>query len=393
VSARRDEAAAVLRGAGLDPEALAAGDVPAAAVREALTASAGIAVAGALAEFPSPALAALLVELASEISDRALHKELRRTLYRMGQRGVPVPAPPTPSATPAPKTAADIEGLVSAFDGRGDRFLWLIRSLPTGGALLIAGRANEPAGLGDVQALDLPRKQLRALRQRLANEAGVRLVRADWRVVDALLMEAHTRAAASERERDYARVRSRLTDAEPQPPAEPVSAHASPPTAEELGTLLSASADLLHEPEIAAWWPEREAVLPFLGEIGELRESPLVLSRTQEEERVRVVLAHAAATLYPPAAVARRLAGTAYVIAETGRPAAARQALAVAARLHERPADVGDVPLIAALVQRSVGQLLAAAEARRTEERRASLVVTPAELRARSSSRPGRTRE
>jgi len=218
-------------------------------------------------------------------------------------------------------------------------------------------------------------------------------VRAEWRVIDALLVEAHSRAAAGERERDYLRVRPRLTAEDPRPPSEPVSAHVPAPAADDLAPLVAASADLLREPEILAWWPDRTTVAPFLAEIGEARESPLVLSRTQEEERVRSVLERAAAVLYPPAAFARRLVGTAYVMAETGRVAPARQALAVATRLHERPTDAGQVPLIAALVQRSLGQLLAAEEARRAEERRGSLLVTPAELRARSSSRPGRTRE
>src|SRR5207247_2546638 len=96
----------------------------------------------------------------------------------------------------------------------------------------------------------------------------------------------------------------------------------------------------------------RAAAAPFVDEIRTVRESPLVLSRAAGEERVREVLRRAAASLFPAAVLARRLRGTAYVLAETGRPSAARQALAVAARIAERPADALEVPFVAALVER-----------------------------------------
>src|SRR5207247_881379 len=81
--------------------------------------------------------------------------------------------------------------------------------------------------------------------------------------------------------------------------------------------------------------------------------------RLAEEERVREVLGRAARTLFPPAVLARRLAGTAYLLAETGRALAARRALAVALVLGARGADAMEIPLVAALVERAVGGLLA----------------------------------
>jgi len=51
-----------------------------------------------------------------------------------------------------------------------------------------------------------------------------------------------------------------------------------------------------------------------------------------------------------------------------------------------------EIPLVAALVERAVGGLLAQATARTEEERRGALVVTPGQfLRDRASSRRGRT--
>jgi hypothetical protein len=389
---RRDVAATLAR-LGVDAVAVRAGQVTPADLASRLVGADGAALAAALAEVATPEVAALLTALEAKTLDRAVRKEIRRSLYRLRQRGVAVPEP---ASRPAPVSAAsptEAEGFVSGFDARGDRVLWIARALHTGGSWVVAATANEPGGLRDVHAAETSRKQLRQIRRRMSDEAGVRLVPTDWRTVDALLVEAHERAAASERERDYLRLRPRLTAEPPPPAAEPVSARVSPPSAEETPALLAGSAALLEEPELRGWYPTAEAAAPFVEEISGLRASPLVLSRVAEEERVREVLRRAASSLFPPAVLERRLRGTAYVLAETGHGDSARRALAVARVLGERPADAHDVPVVAALVERAVGTLLAQTTAREDETRRSSLVVTPGEyLRDRASSRPGRTR-
>jgi hypothetical protein len=156
--------------------------------------------------------------------------------------------------------------------------------------------------------------------------------------------------------------------------------------------LVAGAAALLEEPELRTWWPAPDAVAPFLEEIAAVRDSPIVLAPLQQQERLRAVLERAARELWPPPVLARRLDGLAYVLAETGRRQPARHALAVAARLRERPDTAADVPFVALLVQRALGSLLARAEARETEERRGALVLTPDEIRARASSRPPHTR-
>src|SRR5439155_1096183 len=143
------------------------------------------------------------------------------------------------------------------------------------------------------------------------------------------------------------------------PPAEPVSSHAQPPGgAEEAAALAADSIQLIKEPEFRAWGPAPEAAAPYVEEVDAIRQSPIVLTPLQQQERLREVLARAAAALYPPATLARRLAGTAYVLAETRRPAAARLALAVAAAVREAPARAHEVPFVAAPVGAGVGGLV-----------------------------------
>jgi hypothetical protein len=346
------------------------------------------------AEATLDGLAAALAGAEHRTTDREHRREIRRVLYRLRQHGVVVPEPEVTPAAAQPALGPTIEGFVSAVDGQGDRLVWLVRERAGGELTLVAADVNEPGGLRDLRVLDVTRKQLRAMRERFRKEAGLLLVEADWRRLDALVAEAQVRSGAPEaRQRDYARVRARLTSAPPLPPEELVSSHASAPEPDERTALVAASAALLSEPELRTWWPRPEAAGPVLAEIGAIRESPLVLSEVQQEERLREVLARATPLLYPPDVTARRLRATAYVFAETGRGAAARQALAVAGALEAAPGDAGAIPLLQALAHQGLGAHLAAREAERRESRAGSLVLTPSEIAtAGSPSRPPRAR-
>ena len=391
MSQRRDAALATLRRLGVEA-AVVGGDLPPDdRVGPLLGGPDAAALVDALGELGGEATARLLAERAAASSDRALRKALRRALFRLGQRGIPVPVLEAPQQ-PTPVAGPELEGFVSAFDGRGDRLIWIVRPQSAGGLLLLAAEVNEPEGLRDVRLVEVSRKDLRTAREGLQKDTGLRLVAADWRALDALLVEAHERAGAADRQRDYLRLRPQLVGTPPAAPTELRSVLAHPPTDDERPALLADPSTLLALPELRTWWPRPEAAAPFVEELTAVRDSPLVLGRVQQEERVAAVLARAAAALFPSEVVARRLEGTAYVLAETARGAAARQALAAAQALRAG-ASAGDVPLLRALVQQTLGTLLASDESRRQEERRGSLVLTPAEaVTDPRSSRPGRTR-
>jgi len=390
VSDRRAAAAATLAALGIDAEALAEGRLAADALLPHATGDDAGRVLAAIGELGTAGAAAALVALEPRVAG-GTRRELRRALYRLRQRGVAIPAAPAAEEAPRVQPEGDVEAFVSAHDAAGDRLLWLVRRQSGGGSLVVAAQANEPGGLRDVQVVDMTRKQIRDVRQRLAREGGVTLVPAPWRTVDALLVEAHERTATHERGRDYLRARKEITADPPAAAAEPASRHASAPAADEASALAAGSATLLREAPFAAWTPDPAVTGPFVEEIAALRDSPIVLNELQQRERVREVIRRGARALYPAETLARRLEGTAYVLAETGRTAGARTALATAALLRARPDEAYEAPLVIGLVERALGTLLSADVARRSEERRGALVATPGEyLRARESSRPGR---
>ena len=358
---------------------------------EALGAARALAERMGIAIDPESAPGDLATALAraEEGCDRATRKEIRRTLYRLAQAGVARPArpidPPTVVLGPA------IDAWVSSIDGRGDRLVWLVRELPSGQHLLVAADVNEPAGLRDLRTFDVTRKNLRAMRRRFHDEARLTFVAADWRAIDALVLEAQDRLTAPDRRLDYRRIRPRLTHLPPIAPVELRSTHVTPPGDAERPRLVAESALLLSEPELRTWWPRPDDVAALTAQVRAIRESRIVLAPAQQEERLREILVAAANQLYPALSTARRLEATAYVLGETGRTEAAGRALAVAQRLRE--AGTTDIPLFHALTQQSVGAQLAAEESDRREDRAGALVLTPGELAtARSPSRPPQAR-
>jgi len=387
MSARAERARETLARLGVDPDA--ADD----ALRGALTGPEAAAVAEALGEVAEARVAALMAAAEPEGSSRPARKALRRALHRLRERGVPVPDPAAPPPARPLTLTEEPEGLMSAVDGTGSRIVWLTRTQPSGSQLLVAAELNVPGGLRDLGVSETSRRHIREARRRLRREARLQVVGVPFDVLDALLVEGQDRLGDVERRLDYRRVRARLTARAPAAPAEPVSTRVVRPAEPEVERLVAESASLLEEPELATWWPSPERAAGVLERIDSMDASPLVLSDAQQQQRLAGLLAGAREALYPAETTARWLEANAYVLAETERLEAARRALAVAQALRSAPQRADAIPLFATLVNQGVGRLLALRREGLGQERRDALVMTPAEaLRARSSSRPGRTR-
>lgn len=310
---------------------------------------------------------------------KAVGKDARRALYRLSQRGV-VPEPlPAAAPTRSRVLASPLEGWLSGIDGRGDRLVWIVRAQPSGGLLAMTAILNEPNGLRDVTLAELSRKALRRMHDDLRARHSVRMVEADGAYCDALVAEGYARARAAgsaEAVGQYPTLRARMTTAPPAPLEPPLIAR----VAATLGSDSAALADgarLLDEIELVTWLLDRETLAPHLTAIAAARESPLVLSRPQQEERVQAALAEARHALFGGARAAvyrRRLEEMAYVLHATDRRTLAAAATATAAALA-----TGDdaTPFFLELLRRSVGPLIAEEDAKTRAEAAESVLVRP----------------
>ena len=351
-----------------------------------------VALVARLARVVDVAHATAIRDVAADAERRgwkAAAKEARRVLYRFGQRGVVAPDAPTEPTPPPRRTASPLEGWVSGIDGRGDRLIWIVRAQPGGGLLAMHAIVNEPNGLRDVTVAEVARKALRRMQSDLEARHHLKMMPADGAYCDALVAEGWERARAAgavEAVGQYPTLRARLTNQAPIPLEPPLimrvagESFADPARAAE-------GARLLEERDFVTWALERPTLAPYLAEIAAARDSPLVLSRPQQEERVQATLARARRELFGGAHASpyrRRLEEMAYYLYASDRRDLAAVAAATAAGLAR-----GDdaLPFFTELLRRSVAAHMAEDEARARAEAEGSVLVRPGTPAARQRPR------
>jgi hypothetical protein len=356
------------------------------AAAEALRATIGrdpaadLAIAARLGSHPDAASLDVLQALDAATTDKLVRKEVRRSLYRLEQRGVTIPkaAPATPvSLAPAPA----IEGYLSAVDGRGDQLVWLVKPQPGALAHLFAV-INDPDGLREVELIETTRKLFRAARQELLSKHALRMIEADWRYCDHLLDRAFRWAAARGQSvrGDYPGMRAKLIKAPVTEMAPLIFAHLDAAAIRNEPGLLEESDTALDEQEFRTWFFDLETLKPYLEEAQRIKESPVLLNPAQQQDRYSGLAARAVEEIFGGerrASWVRRLQEMAYFFHATGRAAQAKHVLAAALALDASTRGGRDIPLCEALARTSLVMFLKMEEEREQEEARSSLVVTP----------------
>jgi hypothetical protein len=156
------------------------------------------------------------------------------------------------------------------------------------------------------------------------------------------------------------------------------------------------SAELMRDPDVAAFKLPAAATKPYADEVASLRDSVIVLSRMQQEDRVNSIVARALSELIVgdlAQRLQRHLEDTAYFLLHSGKRAVAGPIAAAAVRLRDG-VDLKRAPFFQAFMRAQLGAILADKQEEAREEPR--LIMTPAEaMRARQAAQArqrGRTR-
>jgi len=256
-----------------------------------------------------PWIGSLLRELGERVSSKPLRRSLRGGIYQLGQRGVAVVA-----EEERPEAAKGIlrqtetqapEASLSEFDDQGTRMLALVVPRVPQGRILVFGLIHWERGLEDLTALEVSRKQVKALMEETEIRAGKRFFPVDAGHGVFLLREAHDWAGRlkPEEEKVYAVLTNYL---------ETWGAFPSEPNSHSFWKSLEASQDspprwdLLKEvPELLHLHLPPEEVGAYTRSLLEIQESPLVLNPAQQADRIKEVLHGAAATVFHPDRVRR----------------------------------------------------------------------------------------
>jgi len=372
---------------GITPELLAAGSPSVAQLTAILAAGteASLALAYLLGTLPRQEHADML-SAADPATHGALRREVRRALYRLRQSGIE-PAQPAPG--PAPSAAAlgaeEPEAWFSHIDGRGDQLVWITQA-GLGGLVFVSARINDQEGMCEISAVEISKRQFRAQRDQLADRHRLRMISVPWRHADAVLDAAQARGSQQGRP-SYSTIRTQFTREPPVAVEPPIYEHIARDTVD--AALVAVSGELLKEPEFQSWLPHPSVVEPYIQEIMGARESRLVLSQPQQEDRLSSILDRATCELYPAEVWASRFETMAFYLHATSRDRPAQIATAVAQALAGS-AQAQAVPALAGLAREALSAIYEAAQAKAKEEERGSVLVKPGALTASPTTRSRR---
>jgi hypothetical protein len=377
-----------LRALGIDPSQ------PEQAVEKlrSLRAAGGVSdaqIAAVTGHLASRSAAGLLIEIEAGASG-AVRREVRRALFKLRQHGIePAPSLSAPSPAPAPIAGSNLSALISPIDPEGARLVWLLKARPQGGLSRLYGLTAEREGLVGANLTHVSRRELREERRAIERRSSIKLIDADYHLADFILCEAYRHTPESRRGQvgNFLAIRAEIL-------ASPPPVDYRHPIYDEFSANLGdePSVELLKEPEFDGWIISADDLKPYLEEIAQIRQSPLILNKYQQEERVNAVVARAVEELFSDEAgvlMRRRLEDSAYYLARTGRMNAAQWAAAAAARIRDGAA-LGRVAFFIQYVTRSVGIALSQQQTQTEQEPR--LIMTPAEAMRAQAGRARRLR-
>jgi hypothetical protein len=350
-------------------------------------AAADRALAALLGDYAAPESAQLLVSWETQTPDKTVRREIHRSLYKLSQKGIKADRP-TSEPLRSVFTPIEPEGYLSVMDGRGDRLVWLIKPRIGGGLHYLSALVNEPEGMRFVEGHEVTRKLLRAMRQDLAERMQISMIEAPWRYCDAVMYEGYERARARDgKEVDsYPALRSHVVSTPAQPVEVPIPSALEKETIAADENLLATSVQLLEEDELQRWLLDAERAKPYLEQISQAQDSPLVLNRYQQQDRMQTIIEKAISEVFSPEnskVYARRLEEVTLHFAATERLEAARRALAVALALKRNEQGGKGVPFCEELVRQSIALHYQVERQHEQEERPVSLIMKPSEFAAR----------
>ena len=307
--------------------------------------------------------AARLRDLAETTSDKNTRKAARRALYLLSQKGIKPPDATEDltsiTAASAAKSRPLLTAWASAYDGAGNRLLFLAWPSSDGGSpTFLQTLLNDEEGVRDMETRRLPRRELD---ERLKGfeaqlEGGIALAEIAPDYGRFLLHQARQRSQQARRMTPTGFIDLLTTIGEPEQSYTMAPVWERVPK-DEIRASSDAfpAADLFKLPWFEAWFLDVNDVVPWLSDVYEVIGDENT-SEDAKKQGLEAVAHNAATELFDEDLknrYIRRLEETADVLARRGRETEARQALRHALDLRHA-ASAADFAFAVLLVQRTM---------------------------------------
>jgi hypothetical protein len=337
----------------------------------------------ALARIPNAQTAQLLLDMMDKVIDKKIIKSIKRTLYKLRQRGIrweQRPSDEKPILT-APKPAEPL-GYLSPIDSTGSRILVIARPVPMKGLLVVFGIVSDIEGIQQFNVRQFNKKEFKEFIQSNLSSADFPVIEAPGSYCLHLLKEsaALSQGLSKALPQGYHEVVDELRDVTWDGPYPLIYQYIKEDEIKGRPHLLKGSVNLHTMMPFSTWHLGGQEVEKYASRITEARNSKIVLRGDQKEARVNAIYTEALEELFPEDRRylwKRRLEEMAYVMLKTGREEEARAALSSAVDLENPFSPIEPNPFIWNLVLKSIQAMVQTDKKKKEEEKKTSLIVTP----------------
>ena len=137
-----------------------------------------LAVIFSLGKIADPMAVAALAEIEQQLTDKEVKKEIKRSLFKLAQKGLAMPQEKAAEKRSAPlfERANEIEAYMSAVDGGGGRLVWIAKPQPNHGLQVIQAMLQDRDGLLRIGGIHMRRKELRKMAQDIKQQHDVSMI-------------------------------------------------------------------------------------------------------------------------------------------------------------------------------------------------------------------------
>ncbi len=324
-----------------------------------------------------------LVRWAGKNPSKKIGKEIRKSLFRLKSRGMPVPdlEDSSPGVFRPPRTEP-AEGYVSAVDAGGSRAVWLGLSQPPQGILFISGILRDTEGILDFTVYESSRKKFQEFMEQTRRNSPWDIVDCDPDYCAALIHEAHEAQSKQGKtpNPEYLKVKG-LWGPPPSLPLRPlIYRYLNEEEIKARPDLLDRSPSLFENPPFQLWYLEKEEMANCVSLLEDAAHSRIILAPHQRESRFFEIYRQTVKDLFDEKRrllFRRRLEEMAYVLWKKGDETGAKISVAAGLRLAAEDKLLSPHPFLTELVKRTVLALREEVQREKEKEKGGGLIIQP----------------
>jgi hypothetical protein len=337
----------------------------------------------ALVRIPTPPTAQLLTEMIAEAKDKTVIKSIKRTLYKLRQRGVIWEERPSKDKPILPPPEhAQAQGYLGAIDSMGSRILLAAKPQPLRGFLTVFSIVNDLEGIQDLTVREFSKKGLKEFVKASLSSEGFPVVSAPGAYCMRLLKEASsiTKQASKPLPPSYHDAANEFRNIGWDDPNPIIYQFINEEEVEGQVYLLKESIRLHEIMPFSTWFIPSEEVQEYASSIKDAEDSRIVLTPDQKDVRINSIYMKALHDIFPEhkkLVWKKRLEEMAYILLQTERDKEARIALSAALDLRKPFSSIEPNPFIWNLLLKSIYVLIGSKQEEIEEKEKSSLIITP----------------